>query len=133
MLWKKDLEGRKVTVSLSGRDLIVDTEAVGRYLAQGPLAKSQNSQDSGVLVNIDMSEGTNSTGIKMRGGDGISSSTSTSTLSEPDEDAWKTQEWKGTGIDIIWSKDLDHAQIFDTAVSRRRVIGAIRSYCEGSS
>lgn len=28
------MDGRQVTVSLASRDLIVDTEAVGRYLAQ---------------------------------------------------------------------------------------------------
>ena len=33
-LWKKDIKGHRVTVSLAGKDLIVDTEAVGRYLAQ---------------------------------------------------------------------------------------------------
>ena len=33
-LWKKDMEGHRLTVSLAGEDLIVDTEAVGRYLAQ---------------------------------------------------------------------------------------------------
>ena len=32
ILWKKDLDNKQVTVVLSGRDLIVDTEAVGRYL-----------------------------------------------------------------------------------------------------
>jgi len=41
VLWKEDLEGRKVLVSLGGRDLIVNTEAVGRYLtgADQPPAK----------------------------------------------------------------------------------------------
>jgi pimeloyl-ACP methyl ester carboxylesterase len=32
LLWKEDLRGRDVTVSLGGRDLIVDTETVGKYL-----------------------------------------------------------------------------------------------------
>jgi len=32
ILWKEDIVGRKVTVSLGGRDLIVNTEEVGRYL-----------------------------------------------------------------------------------------------------
>ncbi|KAI9821181.1 MAG: hypothetical protein M1827_003915 [Pycnora praestabilis] len=32
ILWRHDLEGRRVTVSLAGRDLIVNTDAVGRYL-----------------------------------------------------------------------------------------------------
>lgn len=35
ILWKEDLAGRDVTVSLSGRDLIVDTETVGAYLGGG--------------------------------------------------------------------------------------------------
>ena len=33
ILWKEDLRGRNVTVSLGGRDLIVDTEAVGKYIS----------------------------------------------------------------------------------------------------
>ncbi len=32
ILWKDDLRNRKVTISLGGRDLIVDTETVGKYL-----------------------------------------------------------------------------------------------------
>ena len=32
ILWKHDLRGRRATVILCGRDLIVNTEAVGRYL-----------------------------------------------------------------------------------------------------
>lgn len=33
ILWKDDLRGHNVTVSLGGRDLIVDTTAVGRYIS----------------------------------------------------------------------------------------------------
>ena len=33
ILWKHELTGRNVTVSLSGRDLIVNTVTVARYLA----------------------------------------------------------------------------------------------------
>lgn len=33
ILWKEDLRGRDVTVSLGGRDLIVDTNAVGKYIS----------------------------------------------------------------------------------------------------
>jgi len=42
ILWKEELRGRDVTVSLGGRDLIVDTETVGKYLA-GVDLKSENS------------------------------------------------------------------------------------------
>lgn len=33
ILWKDDLRGHDVTVSLGGRDLIVDTNAVGKYIS----------------------------------------------------------------------------------------------------
>ncbi|KAF9697633.1 hypothetical protein EKO04_004350 [Ascochyta lentis] len=33
ILWKEDLRGHDVTVSLGGRDLIVDTTAVGKYIS----------------------------------------------------------------------------------------------------
>jgi len=32
ILWKEDVHGRRLTVTLCGQDLIVNTEAVGRYL-----------------------------------------------------------------------------------------------------
>lgn len=44
ILWKKDMKGRQVTVSLAARDLIVDTEAVGRYLAQEEDEKSATEE-----------------------------------------------------------------------------------------
>lgn len=34
ILWREDMANRKITVVLSGRDLIVDAEAVGRYLTK---------------------------------------------------------------------------------------------------
>jgi hypothetical protein len=32
ILWKEDIQRRRVTVVLGGKDLIVDTEVVGKYL-----------------------------------------------------------------------------------------------------
>lgn len=32
VLWKEDVEGHNVTVVLAGRDVIVDTKAIGAYL-----------------------------------------------------------------------------------------------------
>lgn len=34
ILWRRDIDDRRTTVVLSAKDLIVDTEAVGQYLAQ---------------------------------------------------------------------------------------------------
>lgn len=38
ILWKEDIRDRPVTAVLSGRDLIVDTETVGAYLADAETA-----------------------------------------------------------------------------------------------
>lgn len=43
ILWKEELRGRDVTVSLGGRDLIVQTETVGKYLAGVDLKSEDGS------------------------------------------------------------------------------------------
>lgn len=43
LLWKEDLRGRDVTISLGGRDLIVDTETVGKYV-NGKDLKSEDKE-----------------------------------------------------------------------------------------
>lgn len=54
ILWKEDLRNRDVTVSLGGRDLIVDTESVGKYLNDVDLKsedtrwKDHNWQGNGI-------------------------------------------------------------------------------------
>ena len=105
VLWKESLEGRDVTVCLAERDLIVNTEAVGRYLAEGSEEVDDETENC-----ADMSE--------ERG----------SLMAEE----WKHKPWRGRGIDILWFDDLDHAQVFDTAATRRPVLEALRTYCANS-
>ena len=93
ILWKHDLQGRRVTVVLSGQDLIVATEAVGQYLKGG---KRQGLESEMVAD-------------------------------------WKTEPWQGTGLDVLWFQDLDHAQVFDTKATRNRVLTAARAYCSPGS
>lgn len=85
ILWKHDISGRRVTVVLSAKDLIVDTEAVGRYLTEDE-------------------EGVN-------------------------ERKWKGRQWRGKGLDILWFKELDHAQVFDRKANRRILVNVVRAYC----
>lgn len=85
IIWKHELEGRRVTVVLAGRDLIVNTEAVGRYLAGNG---GQTSKDS----------------------------------------SWKRRDWKGTGLDIIWHDELDHAQVFDAKPKYGQLVEVIQQY-----
>ncbi|KAF2088573.1 hypothetical protein K490DRAFT_64621 [Saccharata proteae CBS 121410] len=99
--WKEDLqagvdaeeEKRRVTVVLGGRDLIVDTESVGTYLAVGDISTPES-------------------GLEKKG-----------------DQSWKTGQWKGTGLDVLWFEHLDHAQVFDKRADRARLIGVLRAYC----
>ncbi|KFY16295.1 hypothetical protein V492_01442 [Pseudogymnoascus sp. VKM F-4246] len=102
VLWKEDLEGRDVTVSLAGRDLIVNTQAVGQYLADG----SEDADEEGDEEVPEMSED----------GDLLV------------QEGWKHRTWRGKGLDILWFDNLDHAQVFDTPTTRRPVLKAIRAY-----
>ncbi|RFU30899.1 hypothetical protein B7463_g5455, partial [Scytalidium lignicola] len=108
ILWKEDLKDRKVTVCLAGRDLIVDTAAVGRYLSS---CDTIGGDDSSLLLRR------NREAKKPNGN------------AEVDE-SWKSRPWKGSGIDILWFKELDHAQIFDYPEGRAKLIEAIRIYCK---
>ena len=74
-----------MTVSLAGKDLIVNTNAVGSYLA--------------------------------RIGD-----------SELVATSWKQQKWKGSGLDILWFENLDHAQVFDSKTNCEILANVVRTY-----
>lgn len=133
VLWKKDLGDRKVTVSLGGRDLIVNTEAVGTYLALAPEKGLTNghanghatghANGNGPLIDIEDRHEADESDISLQGG-------YVDEESNADAEEWKTRPWKGSGIDILWFKDLDHAQVFDKPATRRMLISAIRFYCE---
>jgi pimeloyl-ACP methyl ester carboxylesterase len=104
VLWKADLQNRNVTVSLAGRDLIVNTEAVARYLTS-PDSKWTEQMDKYPAAATDNDN---------RVGDGRSE--------------FMDRKWVGRGIDVLWFDDLDHAQVFDTAATRRPLVRAIREY-----
>lgn len=128
ILWKEDLEGRNVTVSLSGRDLIVDTESVGRYLAAGNAPWTSSTASSALLVGVE--------DVSRERVDRKASSVRAERVgSDADEEAdmqveaWKDQLWEGHQIDLLWFENLDHAQVFDKAATRRPLLRAIKTYC----
>ncbi|CAG8117463.1 unnamed protein product [Penicillium nalgiovense] len=98
ILWKEELcikadnnqEGRNVTVVLSGKDLIVDTETVGRYL-MGCSSEVKTAEKEATRV-------------------------------------WKNKPWIGGGLELLWFEQLDHAQIFDSEMTRQPVIRVISAY-----
>lgn len=108
IIWKEDLgveeararrkKGRKVTVALSGQDLIVDSEAVGHYL--------QSTTEKVVKQHSNLSLGS----------------------TEKDLSSWKRRQWQGSGLEILWYNALDHAQVFDSRETRLPIIKAITLY-----
>ena len=75
-----------MTVVLGGKDLIIDTEAVGTYLT----GADYGSRETG---------------------------------------SWKEGEWKGDKLDVLWFRELDHAQVFDKKGTRGRLVDVVRRYC----
>lgn len=107
VIWKKDVEdfvneGKRLTVSLGGKDLIVNTAAIGRYLANG------SADQEGRTMNENK--------------DCISQCST--------EDAWKQRKWRGNGLDVLWFDHLDHGQAFDTNEMRAQLVRVVQSYCE---
>jgi len=72
-----------------------------------------------VLSGRDLIVNTEHVGAYLTGADAVSR----------ERGSWKSQEWKGSGIDILWFPDLDHAQVFDKKTNRARVLHVIRKYC----
>lgn len=105
VMWKGDVEdfvndGGRLTVSLGGKDLIVNTEAVGRYLTDSGVARAgQTGHVTRASVNLH-------------------------------EDAWKDTEWKGIGLEVLWFRHLDHGQVFDEKATRARLVRVVQSYCK---
>lgn len=85
-MWKEDFGDRPVTVVLCGKDMIVNTEHIGEYLA---------------------------------GSDG----------EHHEKGVWKSQTWKGKGLDILWFEKLNHAEVFDQRTTRVKILRVIREYC----
>ncbi|GAD94030.1 conserved hypothetical protein [Paecilomyces variotii No. 5] len=109
IIWKEDLnlerqdgkeKGRKVTVVLSGQDLIVNTEAVRQYL----LGSSQYTQN--VTKNPKTLIGAGS---------------------KEEDRSWKKQ-WKASGLEVLWYDTLDHSQVFDSMETRQPIVKAITVY-----
>lgn len=47
-------------------------------------------------------------------------------------DAWKRKPWVGSGLEVLWYDQLDHAQVFDREETRRPVIQAVSVYANSS-
>ena len=139
ILWKKDVGDRLLTVSLAQRDLIVNTEAVGQYLAS---SNNEWMEDTIHLQNGNCHAGDFA---KVNGNGYANSNGSISNDSVKQNgyanghvynmkdkmaiDDWKSRPWRGRGLEILWYQGIDHAQVFDSRKSRKKLINAIKTYC----
>nr|POF07170.1 hypothetical protein CFP56_31794 [Quercus suber] len=110
LLWREQIvemidNGMRVTVSLGSRDLIVDTPAVGRYLMKHTIPDPVMKQDG---------RGATHMALDSKGG-------------EKGEE-WKNKAWQGRGLEVLWFEGLDHAQVFDTESTRRKLVDVLVEY-----
>jgi hypothetical protein len=42
---------------------------------------------------------------------------------------WKEGRWKGDELDVLWFRELDHAQVFDKKGTRRKLVDVVKRYC----
>jgi pimeloyl-ACP methyl ester carboxylesterase len=108
-LWKSRIDelverGMRFTVSLASRDLIVDTGAVAQYLLHDDVPDPVVKDNGGTHMKLE----THGKGAK--------------------DEAWKTEPWVGHGLEVLWCEDLDHAQVFDDANARRRLLRVVAEY-----
>ncbi len=139
ILWKKDIGDRHLTVSLAELDLIVNTEAVGQYIASSShdgTKDSDHHQNSNGHING--SAKANGNGHAISNGsiskhsikrDGYANANNNKVKDGTAVEDWKSRPWRGQGLEILWQQGLDHAQVFDSGRKRKRVINAIKNYC----
>lgn len=110
VLWRDRImelvgEGVRVTVSLSARDLIVDTAAVARYLLEHEIPDPVLKTDGRPHMELQ--------------GEG-----------EVDgRPSWKDRKWRGEGLEVLWWEELDHAQVLDASEALTLLIEVIAEYC----
>lgn len=110
VLWRDRIvalvsRGMNFTVSLSKRDLIVDTPAVAKYLLQ-------NDKPDPIVEEHDNGER-----MHLR-----------SSTSKPQKLGLQDGSWKGQGLEVLFWEQFDHAQVMDDAQSRKKLIDVVCVY-----
>ena len=93
ILWKNDLLGHHASVFLGGKDAIINARQVYEYLQGARGGKVGNNQ------NVSMHD-------------------SETTLDCPSEGNLSKDDM----LNVVWSPNLDHGQIFDVSTSRKRLV-----------
>ncbi|POS68920.1 hypothetical protein DHEL01_v212686 [Diaporthe helianthi] len=99
---------RQVAVCLAGFDFIVDSHNIARYLTEG---------DREIL----------SVGLQGEQARCEVPGTQTAGISGTDDEHRPSV---GSGIDVLWFHDKDHAQVFGSGRERGRIVAVIQDYCK---
>lgn len=146
VLWKHDIGDRAITVSLAERDLIVNTKAVGSYLATHNGEAMPTITDfaklpanGSILKNVVSEHESESASLSHRPNGHIRVSAHGDLHSKTTGDlphtrhrslstGWTDRTWLGRGVDLVWFRNLDHAQVFDKPHTRKPLVDAIYEY-----
>nr|OQO26885.1 hypothetical protein B0A51_12174 [Rachicladosporium sp. CCFEE 5018] len=115
VLWREQIlmlmkqNDMRFTASLAGRDLIVDTYAVGAYLAGG-------KKSDPVLV---------------RGANGAKHMERKVDQADSAREEWTVWKRKGEGLEVMWWEELDHGEVFDTKERRVNLVEVLVAYSNG--
>lgn len=107
--------GMRMTVSLASRDLIVDTQAVGAFLAKHDVPDPVLVTDKTNQKHMEL--GTHESND---GKDG-----------KAEVEGWKQRTLTGKGLEVLWWDDFDHAQVFDERKTRAKLVGVLVAYSKG--
>lgn len=117
ILWRDHImelvdQGMRMTVSLSSRDLIVDTEAVGKYLVEDVVPDPVLVGDDGTdEKHMELEASGKQAGGEVAG--------------------WKERGFQGKGLEVLWWEDFDHAQVFDNKASSAKLVDVLVEYSKG--
>lgn len=151
ILWKEDLGGRRLSVFLAGKDIIVNTKEVARYLSSRPREHLTTEASSGGPVVIGDRQGGSVSHVRtvsgsssrsaMSVGSALSATSSSGQRKRKQhrldrshdydwidkEGVWQSQDG---GVKVFWNSELDHAQVFDSTLRLRVLAGEVLDHCK---
>ncbi|KAI9808768.1 MAG: hypothetical protein M1825_003921 [Sarcosagium campestre] len=110
ILWKEDMIGHRVSIFLSGRDLIVNTPQVWRYLTGSAVPGTDDEQ------------------VWTRSAADTASSAVSPPPSSPvgSNGSVERQQPTNESLRVSWYSNLDHAQVFDSTQGVKDLVSEVR-------
>lgn len=118
ILWKEDIASRRISVFLAGRDIIVNTKEVARYLSSRPRERATSDSGTGGPIKKDGEKRHRRRSDRSHDYDWIDG-----------EGVWESQDGN---VKVFWNKELDHAQVLDSKRRLRVLAGEVLEHCKMS-